>query len=180
MTTPISRSVSTPPLPVLATSLLAVPAGGQTLHAATAGARSATQIGMEPAMGLPTARYRSEATANDAFAVSACKLALARSRDAAVLKVARGAGEEHAAMLRAPVARTPVLAHRLVQLRAARADMFDRLFAETQTAAHRSAWSIHSGFAGDGGKPLLRRAAVSAVRVEERHLHDLPLRSMPY
>jgi len=165
------------------TGPLVAAATAQTLQAPSVGAMSAPQVGIEPAMKLSTAAYAREANALDAWVAAACRLATGRTRNAHVLAFARTAGPAHARALRergGSPTRTPDLISRIGRLRHARADAFDRLFVAGQITAHRRLWSIHSGYAFDGADPRLRRTATAAVPGEERHLHALPMRPMPY
>ena len=163
--------------------MASVPVHGQTLQAPTVGRMSANQVGVEPAMKLPTARYVAEADALDAFVATSSRMAMTRSRDPGVLAFARRAGPAHAQSLHArggSPAAPPELASRLDRLRAARGGEFDRLFAADQIAAGRRLWSVHTGYAADGPDPRLKRAAAAAVPLEERDLHALPMRPIPY
>lgn len=170
---------------ISATAMCALQAGlaGQTLQAPTVGGMSATQVGVEPAMKLPTARYLADADALDTWVVAACRLVTGRTRDARLLAFAAQAGPAHWHAMRlrggSPTSR-PDLAERLGKLRGARGDDFDRLFVADQIAVQRRLWSLHAGYAVDGTDPRLKRAAAADVSMEERELHDLPMRPMRY
>lgn len=163
--------------------LLAGAATAQTVQAPTMGGLSATQVGMEPMMRVPTATYVAEANAFDTWTVAASRLALTRSRSPMVRAFARRSLAEHAAMqhARGGAARSDgALSASLRRLHRASATQFDAAFARAQVAVHRWGWALHSGYAADGENAKLRRAAAVAVTIEERHLRALPLRPMPY
>lgn len=156
----------------------------QTLQAPTMGKFSATEVGIEPVMKVPPAHYLAEANAFDDWIVAAGLIGLERSRSPALRAFAEQAIAEHRSLRRsrsnADARQPPDLAKALASLRGASAPSFDALFWRDQLVVHRRSWALHSGFAVDGLDRALRRRAQAAVALEERHLHALPMRPMPY
>lgn len=167
----------------------AVQADAQTMQAPIAGHLTATQVGIEPMMGVDAATYASLARTNAQFDTASARVALMRSRSPRVRAFATKALHDHSAnegslaASRGPARRLAgTLDYRamLDTLKRVNAAAFDRLYTDQQMLSHRHAWALDSGYAVDGRDPRLRDFARRAVAIDEAHLARLPMKPMRY
>ncbi len=145
---------------------------------------SSGTIGAYGPAEVPTPKFVEQAALSDMYEIGAAKLALGRSRSAAIKAFAQsmiGAHEATSAKLTAVAAKiTPPAplpsaldkphATMMEELQKATSDKFDALYLDQQTQAHRAALGLMSSYATHGADPALKSFAAETRPKIQEHL----------
>lgn len=130
--------------------------------------------------------YIEKSASGDSFEIQASELALKRAKSPEVRNFAQRIIDDHraamqtlmsavqSANLQMPTSLAPDKSQQatLAQLKNARDSEFDRLYLQTQIAAHREALQLHRTYSLDGDSPPLQAAANNMTTIIEEHLSD--------
>lgn len=128
--------------------------------------------------------YVPAAAISDMFEIQSSKLASEKSQSAGVKDFARMLIADHTAstaklkaalkstnlQITPPTALDARRKGMIDNLKAASAADFDKVYLDQQTAAHREALTLHSGYAEDGENPALKQVASGLVPTIQKHL----------
>lgn len=155
---------------------------------AMSGTMSSSDIGVSPMTGTSATDYVKMAADSDNYEIQSSRLALTRSKSAAVKSFAKQMIDDHmqtskslmAALSNADRKITPPSTmlsaanmSKIQLLKKAPRASFDNLYLQQQMQAHQAAWSLHKGYATDGTDPALKQVASTAVPVIETHIQHL-------
>jgi predicted outer membrane protein len=136
-----------------------------------------------PPRSLAPAAFVDAIGSNDLFVERACELALNRAQGSRIRSLAETLLQDHrglSAQLSLSARRLNLLppaalpASLQVELdRLAGATAFDAAFLQSMRTRHQWAVTTLRGFASSGSSPTLRQVAISALPIEQRHLHTL-------
>jgi putative membrane protein len=152
-------------------------------------ASTATNNAMSPPIAdAPTdpAGYLAKAGAGDLFEIESSNAVLAKTGSAAVKMFARMMIDHHTkstdklkaaakadSVAVSPPALDPLQQSMLDEIKAANADTIDAIYKRQQATAHSAALTLHQGYAAQGDKPALKKAAGEIVPVVQKHIEEL-------
>jgi putative membrane protein len=141
-----------------------------------------------PVADAPTdaADYLAKAGAGDLFEIQSSNAVLAKTGNAAVKMFANMMIDHHTKSTEkltaaakadgvpvSPPALDPLQQSMLDEIKAASADKIDAVYKTHQAKAHNAALALHRGYAAQGDKPALKRAAGEIVPVVQKHIEEL-------
>ncbi len=140
-----------------------------------------------PGAAMPASEYVKTAGASDLFEITEAKVALTRTHNPRIRKIATMMVRDHTkstAMVKA--AARKVMGHNppppmlmpdqrkmVADLRGAHGPDFDRTYLDQQLASHQQALEVQQGYASNGDAPPLKHAAEEIVPVVQHHITDL-------
>jgi putative membrane protein len=150
---------------------------------------SATNNAMSPPIAdAPTdaAGYLAKAGAGDLFEIESSNAVLAKTGSAGVKTFARMMIDHHTKSTEklkaaaktdgvpvSPPTLDPLQQSMLDEIKAASADTIDAVYKAHQAKAHSAALTLHQGYAAQGDKPALKKAAGEIVPVVQKHIEEL-------
>ena len=155
------------------------------MSSSTTGMMSATDVGVSPMAAMPATDYVKMAADSDQYEIQSSRLALSKSRAAATRSYAQMMIRDHTGTTRTlmaalrnadrTIARPSTRlsaenAAKIALLRRAPRDSFDTLYMQQQMDSHKTAWSLHKGYALNGTDPALKQVASTAVPIVETHI----------
>ncbi|MDB5662408.1 MAG: hypothetical protein JWM38_744 [Sphingomonas bacterium] len=158
---------------------------GQTQPVNEAQDAAGAAVGLGSAAAANTAdAYVPNAAIGDMYEIESSRLAVEKSQSAGVKAFAQQMITDHTAttaklketLASANLAITPPTAldarrqGMIDNLKAASAADFDKTYLDQQTAAHREAVTLHSGYAEDGENPALKQLAAATTPKIQHHL----------
>lgn len=143
---------------------------------------AAAPVAVAPKTDLDASKYVMKAAASDLYEIESSRVALERSQSGAVRRYAQTMIDHHtmtSQQLTATVRNMPapqLEPHQrdmIADLRAAPAEMFDRMYVNQQLASHMNALSVHGGYMKAGDEAALRQLATQATPVVASHLETV-------
>ena len=141
-----------------------------------------------PIVDAPTdaATYLAKAGAGDLFEIESSKAVLSKTGNASVKRFAQMMIDHHGKSTEklkaaakadgvtvSPPALDPLQQSMIDEIKAASTDKVDAIYKAHQSKAHGAALTIHQGYAAQGDKPALKKAAGEIVPVVQTHIVEL-------
>ncbi|MCC6918880.1 MAG: DUF4142 domain-containing protein [Alphaproteobacteria bacterium] len=135
-------------------------------------------------MKLSTTDYVKASGLNNLFEITACQIALERSRNAEVRAYAEGVAKAHArneedlkplataAGATPPAALDAIHQDLVARLKAASASGFDAMFVQQQIFGHERVLAAHRIYSASGADAALRQFAADTAKAVESHLQS--------
>jgi putative membrane protein len=166
---------------------------GTMAGGAMSGNNAMSSVAMANAMTPPTVdapsdapTYLAKAGAGDLFEVESSKAVQAKSANSDVKMFARMMVDAHTRSTQklkdaakadgvavSPPALDPLQQQMLDEIKAAAPDKVDAIYKAHQSKAHGAALALHQGYAAQGDKPALKKAAGEIVPVVRKHISEL-------
>lgn len=148
---------------------------------------------MNDAMAPPTAEatinaasYLAKAGAGDLFEIESSKAVLAKTSNADVKMFANMMVDNHSKSTEklkaaakadgvsvSPPKLDPSQQSMLDEIKSTQADRVDAIYKAHQAQAHQAALALQQGYAADGDKPALKKAATEIIPVIQKHIEAL-------
>ena len=164
------------------------PAPAAPMSSAMTGTMSEADVGVSPMAAMPATDYVKMAADSDQYEIQSSRLALSKSRAAATRRYAQQMISDHTGTTRnlmaalrngdRTIARPSTRlsaenAAKIALLRRAPRDSFDTLYMQQQMDSHKTAWSLHKGYATNGTDAALKQVASTAVPIVESHITNM-------